>query len=579
MASISGFGNGLGFVYKTNPDGVSGIASYVNSPENRDAVLHSASTDAPLSSETLAVGSVTVTAAGGTINTLTVNSVAIITGTVAGASTTLQASALASNINSTASSPRYTAIVFGNIVYIYAAVGTGLTPNGFVVAATVTGPTAVTTVNMDRGSPASGVNDRTYGHRWFINDSPSAAEGDLTGSVEITQYVVNRGLQTPVLSRVYEILGDTLAPDRVGNQMFVYVKTEGGAATDDLTTITTTAFNPGDRIVFSGRVVGEVTTFKTIVGGNIYLANAENFVTGDAQRTLVLQYQQPAGGQPTGWYEISRTPASTASVTVPSLRANRIAIEVQGADTQTLNAGGGTINLVPGTAKTWQQITGTATLAASWTIQGSGTPLPGDQFNIDYQAHITLNGSNITIGGIQLTTAEALNGGFQMSLYYDGSAWQATMADRAQTPLNYVAFNDTSTTAVTTPETLRTTNLAAGALATDGSVLKTIDTFTFAANGNTKTISKIFGATTLCTGSGAYNAVSGTIVTELIRTSATTQKAVCTILIDGEAVQVTTAAATETLTGAVTITTVGQNGSPSAADIVCNSTVHEVLIR
>jgi len=50
---------------------------------------------------------------------------------------------------------------------------------------------------------------------------------------------------------------------------------------------------------------------------------------------------------------------------------------VFGVEERTWDAGGGTVNLVYGIDKSYQRITGTAALGASWVIQGSGTPTAG----------------------------------------------------------------------------------------------------------------------------------------------------------------------------------------------------------
>ena len=100
-----------------------------------------------------ATGTVTLTSgAAGSVDMITVNSVNIMSGSVAfttNLSTT--ATAVAANINAYASTPEYTAAAVGPVITISAAVGAGSDPNGFAVAVTATTITAVKT-DMAGGS-------------------------------------------------------------------------------------------------------------------------------------------------------------------------------------------------------------------------------------------------------------------------------------------------------------------------------------------------------------------------------------------------------------------------------------------
>ena len=75
---------------------------------------------------------------------------------------------------------------------------------------------------------------------------------------------------------------------------------------------------------------------------------------------------------------------------------------------------GGTLSdLVAGSDAGVVNITGTKTLASAFNLPISSAALPGDRFDIWYRADITSNtagGNKVTIGGVDLTDAEALNG-------------------------------------------------------------------------------------------------------------------------------------------------------------------------
>lgn len=108
--------------------------------------------------ETAALGTVTLAGSAGSVNTLTVNSIDILGGAVP-FNGTLNQTALdvAAQINRNQTNPEYTASASGAVVTIAAAPGAGVSPNGFVVAGTLTTLTA-TYANMAGGvAPVNGL--------------------------------------------------------------------------------------------------------------------------------------------------------------------------------------------------------------------------------------------------------------------------------------------------------------------------------------------------------------------------------------------------------------------------------------
>jgi len=87
-----------------------------------------------------------------------------------------------------------------------------------------------------------------------------------------------------------------------------------------------------------------------------------------------------------------------------------------------LTSGGGTINLPVTDPYGDYNITGSATLAASYVIQASGTPVENTKFVFNYEASLVLNGNTLTIFGLSLDASQALQSCFIISKY-DGSAW------------------------------------------------------------------------------------------------------------------------------------------------------------
>lgn len=83
----------------------------------------------------------------------------------------------------------------------------------------------------------------------------------------------------------------------------------------------------------------------------------------------------------------------------------------------------------------------------------------------------------------------------------------------------------------TVAETLYTFNLPANTLAVDGQAIRIIFSFITAANGNNKNALISFGATNIwSTGQGAFNNNLDTVVCDVFRTGAATQKSVCNLV-------------------------------------------------
>jgi len=111
------------------------------------------SSSGAITKEVLSTGTVTLTGgASGSVDTLTVNSVEIMGAAVAyNSSLTQTAADVAAQINRFKSSPNYEATSSGAVVTIIAMPGTGTSPNGYVVASTVT------TITKTDANMASGV--------------------------------------------------------------------------------------------------------------------------------------------------------------------------------------------------------------------------------------------------------------------------------------------------------------------------------------------------------------------------------------------------------------------------------------
>jgi len=429
--AIQDLGNGAGFLYITQPDGVTIISSIPNDLTGKQAVLEDGLIRAPISGEILGTSTITFSGSDDDVTVLAVNGVSIISGTVSAQGTIVQTvAAVRDNINGFISSPQYTASSSGDVLTIHTSLGVGSGANNYPVVITTGMDTVVTPISG--GAPPTGLFDAATGHRYFLNanytaegctGNGTATAGSLVNSVEITQYIIMRGLQSSFPFVNVTIDDGNLSIGRQYFQTNVIVETEGLIASDDLRSIETVGFDPYDIIYITGNNTDrEVVVVNRVSGNdNIILSSSGNFTTGNKARGIALQYI-PVGNNKY-WYERFRSPA--IDITVPNFRLAGIPQGVSGVNTTTLTDSGGVINLTAGTDKQLQRIIGSDSLVGSYNFNLENGLIAGDTFWFDYKATMTVNANTITIGGITLTTQQALEGGYTVKSVWDGSDWSS----------------------------------------------------------------------------------------------------------------------------------------------------------
>lgn len=393
------YGTGVGKIYLTTfNDSI--IATFNNNKKGKEKADMIILASSPVIGETLAVATVTYSAGSGTVTNLTVGGISVFdTSTpISGASLNDMAINTALAINSFTSSPNYTAQAIGATVYIFIQAGFGSSLNGSAVVPTVTGTLEFFNTNLDGGTSAQDIVDAQTGIKVWINDTPSAQSGTISGATDISSFVVRKPYNSPSDIRSYTISNDVINIERKGNLTEIKVDTEGAAASDGLTDIIAVGFSNGDGLIVRGVNASRVVTM--VDTGNIRLANSTPFVTGNEANVIYFQFING------NFWEISRSPSIPLSV--QAFRSANFPQEVLGSKDIALTAGGGTINLEPGVDEKYIRITGSpVTLSSSWTIQGVGTPKQGDTFIVYVDQEITLNGNNVTIFGISLTSLQA----------------------------------------------------------------------------------------------------------------------------------------------------------------------------
>lgn len=422
-SELAKYGSGVGYIYLTDLD--DNIEYQMLNNENgrlkaETLMLVSSS----LISNISASGTITVTnAGGGTITNLSYNGVSIFnTATpIGGATESDMAANIALAVNSHISVPNYTAVSSGATVTVYLDSEQGDSLNGTALASSVTSPTTITSTALDGGSYPTTVVDAQLGYKMYLNASTSAALDTIVGATDVTSGVLRKSSASPYSVKDVEISSGSVSIDRDGAMTVVNVQTEGAVAADDLTSIDAGIFSDGDTIIVRGKEVGKVTTVTE--GGNIELANNADFLTGNKDSVIILQFSVSDNK----WYEISRSPGNDLSVS--SLRSAGISVPVQGVEVFPLTAGGGTVNLTAGVDKGVHVITGVVTLSGSWGYNLNNGVVDGDTFYIMYKGQVNLNGNTLNIAGISLTADQAANADVAVKAVWSSasSAWSTVM--------------------------------------------------------------------------------------------------------------------------------------------------------
>lgn len=581
--AIQDFRNGLGYIYVTEVDGSTFVSVYPNTCEGGDDAQKLVYNKAPLAGNIAATGSLELSGAVGTITAITVNGVNILGSTASGASLADVVADAADKINTYTSVPDYKAMPYGDKLLIFALASAGSSPNNFVVASATTGGMIATPENMRGGANTYGLYDQSCGLRVFLNANYDAdgcaGEGtadptNLTNAVEITKYLINRGFQNDFIRQATTLIGGTYVIKRESNTTIATVDTEGGAASDDMQSISTDGFNENDIIILRGYNSGRVTTVKNYVGGsdNIYLANSQDFDTGTDLNAIALRLKNGA------WYEEFRSPFT--QVNVAFLRSVGIAMPVQGVNSQNLPTSG-TVSLTPGTSKQYQLFNGSPVLVGGVSISGAGSPIDGDEFWVEYNATAVTGGvQTVSIFGAVLTDTQATSGNTTVYAKYwaADNSWRTTViydtngVDLVTTATSYskvlTAVNSGATNpAVATEEVLATYTMPANAFANDQSLLKVKAYFTAAATANAKNFYIYFGATQVAKLEGAVNNNVVVLDASLTRLTSATQFASGIAIAEGGFLNLQNSAPAEDLTATVDIEIRCQSPGSFAADI------------
>lgn len=609
--ALDKLGNGVGFLYITDPNNVI-ISTINNIPASVRPILSEALISGPLSGEVLASANISITHAGDITN-ITVDGVGIMgASTISGASPALLASNTVDAINSAISSPDYTATLKGTQFVIQAATGSGANANGLAVIVSYASSGAGTnTATMTGGSGTGGLYGRgANGRRFYINAASNAPEGNISGATEITNDIIDQGLQKAQLISSTTLVTGSISLPRVSSQAQILIDTEGGTPTGTMTTISSATYEDGDILLLRGENSGHVVTINQ--AGNIVLANGVLFLTGTAANILAVQYNATANK----WYEIFRSPNLNLATT--ALRQGGIPAMVPGTAQVTMPTSG-TLTLDAATSNGIQVVTGSPNLVGGYNITAAGTPIDGDIWKVIYNATPVTGGVNaVTIFGATLTDAQATSGKVYVQSVYDGSttsyktdvfsnfngvdfATAATTASkepalgnpaangyvlasttvgvRSWVPqtlpsgINVLAGGDPTpvgTGANTTLTVLKTFTLLGGTLANNGDQIVIEAKGVFGADGNDKKLSFRIGSSSTAVVISSQNNINYYVTCTMTRSSATTLYYTMKFFYDdGTSILSSGTALTATLANNNAVSIMGQNGTAVANDVVC----------
>lgn len=158
-------------------------------------------------------------------------------------------------------------------------------------------------------------------------------------------------------------------------------------------------------------------------GSKVVIYYNANFILGSNTITLLgkLLNQQEA----TSGFKLEAVWENAAWKTKIFIDESVLPNGYNGYKANAILAAGGTVTLYPRLDKKKQRFTGSAVvMLAGYTVTADTvTAIEGDEFWLDFDSTLDLNGQALTVMGNNITAPQALVGGFSVYTYYSGSVW------------------------------------------------------------------------------------------------------------------------------------------------------------
>lgn len=329
---IQDIGIGLGYLYKTAPDGVTIVATQPNTLYGVKNMREQGVSSAPFVANRPAVGTITVNSVAGVgavtaVNIGGVNQIGANV-TINTSNTILAAGLIANAINahSPVGSPNYTAESINSVVYVFSPANIGSTVNGLTITVSVNNVTIVTTTTaLTNGNSANEVYDTTFGARFYIDadygltgvpGGGAASPTSLANAYEITEYFVVRGLQTGIMTVNATIFNDSISGIvRSCSFTQILISNQGAAPSDVLAVLATQSFVVGDYVQLVAANSAQVPIIQSAPVTPSPVPTPNIYLTDDLQMSLTgllsitLQLRVNSSGNLV-WSEVSRSMAS-----------------------------------------------------------------------------------------------------------------------------------------------------------------------------------------------------------------------------------------------------------------------------
>jgi len=333
MTNTQDIGNGYGYIYGCKVDGATILYSEANTPDGLRNIKDRAVANAPIVATKSAAGKIIFSsvASAGSITSITVGGIQIIGAPIPCATNDINeyAKLVADAINLHLSIPNWTAQAILGEVNLISPLGNPDTLNDQVVVVVATAPSIVFTTENTSGGIVNDLEyDKLYGARYMLNadydanyntNTTPASPTALGNHIEITKYIISRGSNVGANTKRLEVSDNTLVDtDRICDNTNYIIDTEGGAASDYLTTINPEDFIEGDIVYIQGRDTARKTTVVSIPNAaavspatqpNIQLAGDVDFITGGPDQGLQLRYVWSEVLQRYIFTEVSRSKA------------------------------------------------------------------------------------------------------------------------------------------------------------------------------------------------------------------------------------------------------------------------------
>lgn len=215
----------------------------------------------------------------------------------------------------------------------------------------------------------------------------------------------------------------------------------------------------------------------TPVEGDSFVIQYRATATVGAQIITIFGYQLTPLDALTGNINVeSYYDGSSWSTSVTTNIATSSA-DFEGTETVTLVAAQPSIVLTAGENKKTQILQGTVTLINSFSITANPPVNDAGEFWIEHRGNVSLNGNAMTIFGISLTDAQALNGGIAVHGQYDSltASWIGTLTPLQQADSGTIMLYSNTTIPSASILSSNTTPIVIIPAPSTGSAIKIID--------------------------------------------------------------------------------------------------------